>query len=168
MRLLLLRHAIAEDREAFARTGRDDRLRPLTEEGRKKLRKGTAALARLVPDLALVATSPLLRARESAEILTRELGRKLVFSEVADLAPDGEMAGVVRFLQAQKAQPAVALVGHEPNLSELAGLMLTGRQRSFVEMRKGGACLIDFPGRLAAGAGVLLWHLEPSQLRELR
>ena len=167
MQLLLLRHAIAEDREAFARTGRDDRLRPLTDEGRKKLRKAARALASLVPDLALVATSPLARARESAEIVTRELGKKPVLSEVSDLAPDGDLAGVVKFLQAQKALPAVALVGHEPNLSELAGLLLTGKERSFIELRKGGACLIDFPGRLTPGAAVLLWHMRPSQLREL-
>jgi phosphohistidine phosphatase len=168
MRLLLVRHAIAEERAAFAATGKADKARPLTDEGRKKFRRGAEALARLVPDLAVIATSPYVRTRESAEILARAWERAPVVSELADLAPGGSIAGVVRFLLAQKALPAVALVGHEPDLSTLAGHLLTGKERSFVEMRKGGAALFDFPGRLAPGGAVLLWHLPPGLLRDLR
>ena len=167
MRLLLLRHGIAEEREAFARAGGDDRLRPLTDKGRRRLRRISAALAQLLPELSLVATSPLVRARESAEILVREFARKPVLSEVADLAPEGTSAGVLRFLQAQKALPAVAAVGHEPALSHFAGLLLCGKERSLLEMKKGSACLIDFPGRLSPGGGVLLWHLPPTLLKGL-
>jgi len=168
MRLLLLRHAIAEERTAFAATGKADRLRTLTDEGRKKLKKGAEALAKLLPELALVATSPYARTQESAEILARAWPRPPMISEVADLAPGGSSAAVVKFLLAQKALPAIALVGHEPDLSTLAGLLLTGKERSFVEMRKGGAALLDFPGRLAPGGAVLLWHLPPGLLRDLR
>ena len=168
MRILLLRHAIAEERAGFAATGKADRLRPLTDEGRKKLRKGAEALERLVPDLALIATSPYLRAHESAEILARAWAKRPVVSDLAELAPAGSAAGVVRFLLAQKALPALALVGHEPDLSRLAGLLLTGKERSFLEMRKGGACLLDFPGRLAPGGARLVWHLPPATLRALR
>lgn len=168
MKLLLLRHAVAEERAAFAASGKEDRLRPLTDDGRKKMRRTAEALVRLLPDLGLIATSPCVRARESAEILARACPEQPVVSEVADLAPDGSAAALLKFLQAQKALPLVACVGHEPNLSQLAGWLLTGTEKSFLELRKGGACLLEFSGRLAPGNGILLWHLTPSQLRSLR
>ena len=132
------------------------------------MRKGAEAIARLVPDLALIATSPYVRALESAEILARACEKKPVVSELAELASGGSATGVVRFLLAQKAIPAIALVGHEPDLSSLVGLLLIGKERSFLEMRKGGACLLDFPGRLAPGGARLVWHLPPGTLRALR
>lgn len=168
MRLLLLRHGIACDRAAFAATGKDDRLRPLTDDGRKKMRRVAEALFGLLPDLALVATSPYLRCRESAELLARAYPERPVLSELAELAPEGGAAAQVKFLQAQKSLPLVACVGHEPGLSQLAGWLLAGREKSFLELRKGGACLLDFSGRLAPGSATLLWHLTPSQLRSLR
>lgn len=168
MKLLLLRHAIAEDRAAFAATGKQDRLRPLTDDGRKKMRRTADALVRLLPDLALIAASPCVRTRESAEILARACPEQPVLSELAELAPDGSSAALLRFLQAQKALPLVACVGHEPNLSQFAGWLLTGVEKSFLELRKGGACLLDFAGRVAPGNATLLWHLTPAQLRSLR
>ena len=62
MQLLVIRHAIAVEREDFARTGKDDRLRPLTDEGRKKMKQGAKGLRQLAPRIDLLATSPLTRA----------------------------------------------------------------------------------------------------------
>ena len=163
MKLQLVRHAIAEDRAAFGSSGKEDRLRPLTDEGRKKMRRIGDAVAGLLPELALIATSPYTRARDSAEILARAYPARPVLSEVVELAPT-----LLKFLQAQKSLPVVACVGHEPNLSQLAGWRLAGTEKSFMELRKGGACLLDFAGRVAAGNATLLWHLTPSQLRSLR
>lgn len=169
MRILLVRHAIAEERDVTARgAARSDRARKLTEEGRRKFKKAADALAELVPDLALIATSPYVRTRETADVLARAFTKPPVISDLADLAPEGENAGVVRFAMAQKALPAVAFVGHEPNLSMLAGYLLTGREKTLIEMRKGSACLLDFPGRLTPGSAILLWHLAPGMLRDLR
>ena len=168
MKLLLLRHGVAHDRATFAATGKEDRLRPLTEEGRKKMRRIGDALAGLLPELALIATSPYARARESAEILARAYPARPVLSEAAELSPAGASAGLLKFLQTQKSLPAVACVGHEPDLSQLAGWLLSGQQKSFLELRKGGACLLDFTGRLAPGNATLLWHLTPTLLRALR
>lgn len=168
MKLLLLRHAVAEDRATFSASGKEDRLRPLTEDGRKKMRKIAEALAGLLPDLALIATSPFVRARDSAEILARACSERPVLSELAELAPAGSPAALLKFLQAQKSLPTVACVGHEPNLSLLAGWFLAGKEKSFLEMRKGGACLFDFTGRIAPGNAILSWHLTPAQLRSLR
>ncbi len=168
MKLLLVRHAIAEDRGTFASGGQPDDRRPLTDEGRRKFGKGAEALGGLLPELALVATSPFARAKETAEILVRAYERRPVLSERAELAPDGSTAAVLRFVAAQKALAAVALVGHEPDLSMLAGFLLVGKERPLLELRKGGAALFDFPGRIAAGAARLLWLLPPALLRELR
>ena len=140
MKLLLLRHAVAEDRATFAASGKEDRFRPLTEDGRRKMRKIGDALARLLPDLALIATSPCVRTRDSAEILARACPEQPVISELAELAPAGSPAALLKFLQAQKSLPLVACVGHEPNLSQFAGWLLTGGEKSFLELRKGGAC----------------------------
>jgi phosphohistidine phosphatase len=168
LKLLLLRHAIAADRAAFAGSGKEDRARPLTDDGRKKMRRIGDALSGLLPELALITTSPYVRARESAEILARAYPERPVLSELPELAPTGSPAALLKFLQAQKSLPVVACVGHEPNLSQLAGWLLVGKEKSFLEMRKGGACLLDFAGRLAPGNATLLWHLTPSQLRALR
>ncbi len=168
MKLLLLRHAIADDLSSFSASATEDRLRPLTQEGRKEMRRIAEALAGLLPDLALLATSPYVRARDSAEILARALPGRPVLSERVELAPTGSPAAVLEFLQAQKSLPAVAVVGHEPNLSQLAGWLLTGKEKSFLQLRKGGACLLDFAGRLVPGGALLLWHLTPGQLRSLR
>ena len=149
MKLLLLRHALAADRAAFAATGKDDRLRPLTDDGRKKMRKIGEALAGLLPEISLIATSPYLRALESAEILARACPDRPVLSELAELAPAGAAAPLLKFLQTQKSLPLVAFVGHEP-------------------LRKGGACLLEFTGRLAPANATLLWHLTAAQLRSLR
>src|SRR3954466_8963065 len=69
MNLLVIRHAIAEDKEAFAASGRSDDQRPLTEAGREKMRRGAAGLRVVSPRIAVLASSPLLRARETAEIV---------------------------------------------------------------------------------------------------
>lgn len=168
MKALLLRHAIAADRAAFAASGKEDRLRPLTEEGRRKMRKIADALASLLPEISLIVTSPCLRALESAEILARACPERPVVSELAELAPGGASAALLKFLQTQKSLPAVTFVGHEPGLSQFAGWLLSGREKSFLELRKGGACLLEFAGRLAPGNATLLWHLTAAQLRSLR
>ena len=169
MQILLVRHAIAEERE-IAGTGagaRSDRQRRLTDDGKRKFRKAAEALAEIVPDLALIATSPYVRTKETAELLAAAFGKAPAVSDLVDLAPDGDNAAVLRFVAAQKALPVLACVGHEPNLSTLASYLLTGREKSFIELRKGGACLLDFPARIAAGSAILLWHLAPGMLREL-
>ena len=59
MKLLLIRHAIAEDRFEFSRTGKSDYYRPLTERGRTRMARGAAGLRTLVPEIDVLATSPL-------------------------------------------------------------------------------------------------------------
>jgi phosphohistidine phosphatase len=163
VRALLVRHAIAEDR---APSGRDEDRR-LTDEGRRRMRAGARALAALGPELALVVSSPLVRARETAALLGAAFPARLEPDEALELAPDGDAAAVLERLAGWSGFAAVALVGHEPNLSRLEGFLLTGRDRSLAVFKKGGAALLELDARPAAGGAALLWHLTPAQLRGL-
>jgi len=122
-------------------------------------------LARLVPTIDLLATSPLARAAETADIVARAYNSQAVVLEAleADRDPDE----VVRWLQKQPADHTVALVGHEPHLSRLAGYLLTGTRASFIDLKKGGGCRLDLPGVPRPGKGNLKWLLTPRDLRRL-
>ena len=165
MRLLMIRHAIAEEREDFARTGKDDNLRPLTDEGRKKMKQNARGLKKLVPEIDLLATSPLTRAAQTGAILDSVFGG-LSEVEVEELAPDAAPREFLRWLRKQKGD-CVAVVGHEPSISSILSWLLTGGERRILAFRKGGACLLDFPDEVAAGGAILLWALTPAQLRRL-
>jgi phosphohistidine phosphatase len=165
MKLLLIRHAIAEERENFEKTGKDDRLRPLTDEGRKKMKQAARGLKEVVPHVDLLATSPLTRAAQTGAILDTVYGG-LQEVEIEQLSPESTPADFLRWLRKQKVE-TVAAVGHEPSLSLILSWLLTGAERRIFAFRKGGACLLEFPGEVGAGAASLLWALTPGQLREL-
>jgi len=165
MKLLLIRHAIAEEREDFARTGKDDRLRPLTDEGRKKMKQAARGLRELVPEINLLATSPLTRAAQTAAIVDSVYG-DLKEVEIKELSPEATPESFLRWLRKQKAG-TLAAVGHEPSLGLIASWLLTASERKVLAFRKGGACLLEFPGEIGAGTATLLWALTPAQLRAL-
>ncbi|HVR99529.1 MAG TPA: histidine phosphatase family protein [Thermoanaerobaculia bacterium] len=165
MKLLMIRHAIAEEREDFARTGKDDRLRPLTEEGRKKMKHGAKGLRKLVPEIDLLATSPLTRAAQTAAILDSSYN-DLDEVEIEELTPEATPEEFLRWLRQQKAE-TIAVVGHEPSISLLMSWLLTGTERRIFSFRKGGACLLELPGEVGAGTATLHWALTPAQLRQL-
>jgi phosphohistidine phosphatase len=162
MRLYLIRHAIAED----AADSGADADRALSAEGRGKMRRVAEGLAALEVRLDLVLTSPLLRARETAAIVAPRLGSPV---EVLDLlAPGGDPGAIVAALRRHRALDAVALVGHQPGLGELASLLVAGSpSTSPLPFKKGGvACLeVDLAG--GSRRGVLEWFLTPRQLRTL-
>jgi phosphohistidine phosphatase len=164
MRLLLVRHAIAAD--ATTAPG-GDALRPLTAEGRERFARGARALAELVPDLALVLTSPIVRARQTAEMLAAAYPEPPPVDALDALGPGGDSDAVLRALARLEAAPALALVGHEPGISALAGLLLTGQARSLTAFKKGGAALVDWLPGAPAGSALLFWHLTAGQLRGL-
>jgi phosphohistidine phosphatase len=166
MELLVVRHAIAEDREAFARTGRPDEERPLTDAGRKKFEKGARGLLSLVPAIDLLASSPLVRAEQTAGILTGAYGR-MTTMRVEELAPASRPAELLPWLQAQRGRSTVAVVGHEPHLSALVEHLLVGKSTGFLALKKGGACLLSFARAPAAGGAELRWLLTAGQLRQL-
>ena len=166
MRLVVIRHAIAETREQFAVSGQDDDLRPLTEEGRRKMREAAKGLHRVVGQIDLLATSPLVRAAQTAAIVAAEYDDIGVVTESA-LEPEGELGAVLSWLRAQENAEVVAIVGHEPHLGVLVTWLLTGVASPRLPMRKGGACLLEFGRRPAKGEATLHWALTPSLLRRI-
>ncbi|HEY6097967.1 MAG TPA: histidine phosphatase family protein [Anaeromyxobacter sp.] len=166
MELLVVRHAVAQEREVFAKTGEDDTRRPLTREGRRKFVKGARGLRKLVPRVDLLATSELVRALETAELLEAGYG-ELRTARLAELAPDADPRALLRWLRAQRRRKVVAIVGHEPHLSRAVAYLLTGQPSGFVRLEKGGACLLAWEGAPAAGRAELRWLLEARQLRRL-
>lgn len=167
MKLLVIRHGVAEDRDEWAFSGKPDAERPLTADGRKRMSRSARGLRGQVPRLHLVATSPLLRAVQTAEMVADEYGG-MELTIVQELSPEHPPEALVPWLRAHERDMAIAVVGHEPHLGFLVGWLLTGRHESFVEMKKGGACLLEFDDPPAAGNATLVWSLSPAQLRALR
>jgi phosphohistidine phosphatase len=167
MKLVLIRHGRAGTPAEFARSGMSDDLRPLTIDGRKRMRRGTEGLRRLLRSIDVIGNSPLVRAVETAQIVARVFG-KVRTEELAHLAPGGDRDQLVRWLARQPAGSTVALVGHEPSLSELAGWLISGRGQSTVDLKKGGVCCIELGQKISGGTGRLQWLLTPRQMRQMR
>ena len=160
MELLIVRHGPAGDKAAWARKGRPDAERPLTLEGRKKTRKAMRGLAELAPKLAVIASSPLLRALETAQLLEKAFpkAKRVVAPELSpESHPPYALELIARF------GPAAAVVGHEPHLSCLLALAV-GADWPICELKKGGAALVEFHGKARAGEGRIRWLLTASQL----
>jgi phosphohistidine phosphatase len=165
MKLLVVRHAIAEDREAYAASGHDDALRPLTEQGARRMKRGARGLRHLVPAIDTLVASPFTRAIDTAEIVRREYGIDRVETNRA-LEPTAAVADAVAALQSYKAN-VVAIFGHEPQLGRLVTYLISGLDRSAIDLKKGSACLIEFDGNVSAGTGTLIWSIRPRMLRRL-
>lgn len=157
MELYFLRHGSAED---AGPDGSGDAGRRLTEAGAAKIKVAARGLLRLDvrPDVLL--TSPLARARQTAEIVARELRRELRLAEA--LAPGCDHARLLELLAEQRGAASALLVGHEPDFSQIIGALTGGR----VLLKKGGLARIDLDA-LDHGSGTLVWLLTPRVLRTL-
>ena len=162
--LYLIRHAIAEER---GEKWPDDNKRPLTEDGIARMRKAARGLARLGVSFDAVLTSPLVRARQTAEIVAAACDPKPALVTVESLTPDGNYAAIVADLEkhARKAM-RIALVSHEPLIGELAARLIGSRHP--IEFKKGAVCRIDLDSIPPAGPGELRWLLTPKILRLLK
>lgn len=161
MRVLLIRHAIAVPRGT---PGIPDDERPLTPEGEKRFRSAARGLARITRRPEAVLTSPLPRARKTAEIAARAWG-KVRPRNLAALA-GGDFEDLIPALKEFPGEATVALVGHEPHLSQLLSKLIGARKDDRLTFRKGGAALVELPGPPSKG-GRLLWFLPPSVLRKV-
>ena len=164
MDLILVRHAIAGERDA--RRWPDDSQRPLTTDGVKRFERAAAGLRRVQGSVDLVLSSPYVRAWQTAKILEEIAGWPAAVS-CAQLEPEHDPQAIIDVCGQQRAE-VIALVGHEPHLSTFLCRLLTGLQESFVELKKGGAAMIEIAAPIAVGRGKLLWLCKPSQLRRAR
>lgn len=162
--LVLMRHAIAEDRSD---SGRDEDRR-LTGEGKRKLREVVAGMRALDVPVERILTSPLRRAVETAEIVAE--GYDLVGEVDASpaLVPDAGPDAVLHALADVGRPSSVVLVGHEPDLAALASTLLTGTP-GLVHMafRKAGIAGIVVATLPPRSPGVLDFFLTPGQLRRI-
>ena len=166
MELLILRHAIAFPRDA--KRWPDDARRTLTMEGVKRARRAAAGLKRMAKRPALVLTSPLARARDTAVIFA-QAARWPNAVECTALSPGGSPEEVLEALRRQGAKAeCVAVVGHQPHLGRLLALSLRGDARAEAfELKKSAIACLRFAGPPRAGQGVLEWLLTPRILRNL-
>jgi len=171
MNLYILRHAIAADPgDPGMPAALSDFDRPLTAEGRRRLRRSICGMEAIGVQFDLVVSSPLVRAIQTAEVVMKAMvipRDALVVTET--LAPGGSHAALVREVNrlAERAG-SIVLVGHEPCLSELIGLFCSGRDDASIVLKKGGLAKLE-SARLRTGrCATLEWLLTPKQLRAMR
>jgi phosphohistidine phosphatase len=164
MKISLLRHGIAAPRDSRRYPGDLDR--PLTREGRRKMAQAVAGMAALGIGFDLILASPLARADETARIVASGLNAHPPVRTLPPLSPGGEPGAVLAAASSHPRIRRLLLVGHEPDLSRLAGLMVLGEGLSLpLEFKKGGICRIDFGAGARPGTGTLVYHLMPRLLR---
>jgi phosphohistidine phosphatase len=164
MNIFILRHGIAVERDEWH--SKNDADRPLTREGEKQLRKTSSALKRLKLNFDLILSSPFERAKKTAEIVADglKLRKRLKFSDA--LASDGDAKNLIHQLNELKPSPKnILLVGHEPYLSELISLLISGDENVSIDFKKGGLCKLE-TGKLRAGkCATFAWLLTPKQMK---
>ena len=161
--LYMIRHGLAEERgEGWP----DDTKRPLTEEGMARLRKGARGLVRLGVTFDVILTSPLARARQTAEVIASAYESRPPVVAIDSLAPDASYQAAIADLEKHARRSKIAIVGHEPAIGEVAA-RLTGSRHAF-SFKKGAVCRIDLETIPPAGPGALRWFVTPRILRELR
>jgi phosphohistidine phosphatase len=162
MEIILFRHGPAAERDPHRWP--DDAERPLTKEGIRETHEAARGLARLVDSVARVISSPALRARDTARAVHEALEVAAPVAFWDELAPERSAAEALsRLRESADADPSV-LVGHEPVLSELVGLALSGDAVSAVHLSKAGAARLSFPGPVVPAGGRLDWLLTRKQL----
>jgi phosphohistidine phosphatase len=161
MRLLIIRHAIAVP---HGTPDVPEEERPLTPRGERRFRATARGLARICrrPDVLL--TSPLVRARQTADIAAEAWG-KIEPREEEALA-GGTFEAIAAAVEKHSDKGVVAIFGHEPDVSTVLARLLGSKAGERFTFRKGGAALVDVPGRLAEG-GALVWFVPPRVLREV-
>ncbi len=161
--LYLIRHGVAAARgEHFP----DDTKRPLTHKGIVRLRREARALEALGVSFDQIVTSPLVRTRQTAEILAEAAGPRPPIANAEALAPGGTTAHAIEELGKYARRKRIAIVGHEPNIGELAAKLIGAR--AALEFKKGAICRIDVETLPPARPGHLRWFATPKMLRLLR
>jgi phosphohistidine phosphatase len=157
MDLYLIRHAEAQPR---GEGGIDDAERPLTSAGHGQCGPLASTLRQQGVRLEHIVTSPLLRARQTADDLIKELGAPASILRVCDhLSPGGKRRKLTRFLCGLRAK-SVAIVGHAPDLNLYLGWLI-GSRKAQVDLTKSGVACIHFEEEPAKGAGLLTWMVTP-------
>ena len=163
MNLYLLRHGIAV--EPGTPGYENDSERPLVAKGERRLRSAAAAMKKLELSFGLILSSPFLRARQTAEIVAGELKLKKRLQFTDTLACGGSLKNLVGLLAGLESAPEdVLLVGHEPHLSRLISLLVSGEMDAAIEMKKGGLCKLEVENLRHGHCARLAWLITPAQM----
>jgi len=164
--LYIMRHglAVARGSVGFA----DDAQRPLQPEGKEKMREIAEGLKRVGLELDWVVSSPLVRAVETARIIAESLASSATVDVCDAMGPGGSHEEVIAFLAKRPGRTRVLVVGHEPDLSELAARLIGAGSHANLGFKKGGCCMISFEEFPPRSPGQLTWWLTPRLLRKLR
>lgn len=165
MLIYLVRHAIAEEREL--RVGLPDEERRLTDKGVRRMRKAVEGLAAIEVEIDSIWTSPLRRAKETAELLAELPTFDGDIKEVRELEPGGDLNGVIKRLIGVGHGLRVALVGHEPDMSMLMMRLIGAADEDGAGFKKGAVACLEFDGDLAPPRAALQWFVTPKQLRKM-
>ncbi len=157
MKLYLLRHGIAYEREQWHNNDFD---RPLTPEGKTRMARQAIAIAKMDLALDAILTSPLVRAYQTAEIVAQELKQLDRLAQEARLGLDFNASELAKILRAHTNARALMLVGHEPGMSETISYLIGGGR---VEMKKGALACIELNDPLHLH-GTLVWLASPKCL----
>lgn len=160
--LYLIRHAIAAERGP---DWPDDDQRPLTERGIARFAEAVSGLAAIDAAVDEIFSSPLVRAKQTADVLSSGLAGTPPVKLLEGLAPGRSPEEVIAQLGRLARRRRIALVGHEPGLGELAARLI-GSARPIV-FRKGGACRIDLDRLPPKRPGALVWYVTPKMLRRM-
>jgi phosphohistidine phosphatase len=161
MRLLIVRHAAAVEAGTL---GFSEETRPLTPDGEKKFRKAAEGLARVEQPPKALLTSPLVRARQTAQIASEAWGRPK--PKTLDALATGRIEDVLDAVREYPDSATVAVFGHEPQLSGLLARLVGTHASERFAFKKGGAALVELEDG-PEHAGRLIWFLPPGVLREL-
>jgi phosphohistidine phosphatase len=160
MKLYFIRHATATD------IALNDAARELTEEGRDEAGIAGVALAKLGVQPSPIFTSPLIRARQTAEIVAKELKYKGEVQTIEELTNDTSTAELIRFLKRFEEEKEIALVGHAPGLSIHVAALIGAKNHEGLPLGKGGIACVELD-ELRAGKGELRWLMRQGQLKRI-
>jgi phosphohistidine phosphatase len=163
MDLYILRHAIAAERNT---KGRDtDFERALTQEGEEKLRRVARAMRNLELSFDLILSSPYVRARQTAELVATALALRKRLELHEGLACDANPREfLVELAKRSPAPESLLIVGHEPFLSTLASLLISGTAKSCLTLKKAGLCRLSLDSLRVGRCATLEWLLTPRQM----
>ena len=160
MEIYILRHGIAVNRGTPGYKKDSDR--PLTPEGEEKLHQIAKAMLAMELKFDLILSSPYLRSKQTAQLVAAELDEEITLTDL--LTPDGNPLELIRELNDEKPQ-SVLLVGHEPYLSGLISVLVTGESKAAIELKKGGLCKLSADRVSFGQCATLSWLLTPKQMR---
>ncbi len=163
--LYIMRHGLAVTRSPS--TLMDDAKRPLTPEGKEKMREVAAGLVRAGMSVDWIVSSPLVRAVETAEIVADAFTPKPAYDFCDALRPGGAPEALIAFLAKRANHRRVLVVGHEPDLGELAARLIGAGRNANMPFKKGGCCQITFSVFPPKAPGRLMWWLTPRVMRKL-